>query len=110
MSISSRPVRLHSEKRSPWAACKDWREAREGAMDEWSTSIGWYTEGCVRPDGGRKARTVGHQWPPLSGLGELPPQVFSCRPESAVCVAVQRLVRTADPALQLRWQDVGAGG
>ena len=31
-------------------------------------------------------------------------------PESAVCVAVQRLVRAADPALQRRRQDLGAGG
>ena len=32
------------------------------------------------------------------------------RPEPAVCVAVQRLVRPDDPALGRRWQDVGARG
>ena len=56
-----------------------------------------------------QARTVGHQRPALCGLGDLPPQGIPCRSESAVCVAIDRLVRTTDPALQRRRQNLGAG-
>ena len=59
---------------------------------------------------GRKARPLGDQRPPLRGLGDLPPQGIARRPESAVCVPVHGLVWTADPALERRRQDVGAGG
>ncbi len=48
--------------------------AQEGVKDERGTGTGWYAQGRVRPDVGRKARTVGRQWPPLRGLGDLPPQ------------------------------------
>src|ERR1700736_6891753 len=80
------------------------------STDGRSTGAGWYTQGCVRPDVGRKTRTVGHRRPPLWGVGDLPRQGITRRRESAVCVADERLVRTADPALQRRRQDVGAGG
>src|SRR3989304_4336059 len=44
-------------------------EAREGVRDERSPGTGWDTQGRVRLDVGRKARTLGHQWPSLRGLG-----------------------------------------
>ena len=69
-----------------------------------------HAQGRVRPDIGRQAPAVGGQRPPLCGLGDLPPEGFARRSEPAVCVAVQRLVRAGDPALQRRRQDVGAGG
>ncbi len=48
--------------------------------------------------------------PALRGLGDLPSEGIARRPEPAVRVAIQRLVRAADPALR-RWrQDLGAGG
>ena len=53
---------------------------------------------------------LGDQRPPLRGLGDLSPQGFARRSEPALCVAVQRLVRPDDPALQRRRQDMGAGG
>ena len=83
-------------------------QAREGVRDERGTGTGWHTQGRVRPDVGRQARAVGRQRPPLRGLGDLPPQGIARRPESAVCVAVQRLVRAGDPALQRRRQDAGS--
>ena len=48
--------------------------------------------------------------PHFGGLGNLPPEGVAGRPEPAVRVAIQRLVRAVDPALQRRRQDLGAGG
>ena len=56
-----------------------------------------------------KRETVGRQRPALRGLGDLPRQGLAGRPEPALRVAVQRLVRAGDPALRRRRQDVGAG-
>ena len=54
------------------------------------------------------------QWdvsrPALRRLGDVPREGLAGRSESAVRVAVQRLVRAVDPALQRRRQDLGAGG
>src|SRR5437016_13333138 len=50
------------------------RDQRERSGDEPGTGTGWHTQGRLRPRVGRKARTVGHQWSPLRGLGDLPPQ------------------------------------
>ena len=57
-----------------------------------------------------KREQVGRQRSPFCGLGDLPRQRIARRSEPAVCVAVQRLVRTGDPALERRRQDLGAGG
>src|SRR2546422_11766541 len=73
---------------------------RSGEMrDERGTGPGWYAEGRVRPDVGRKARTLERRRPPFWWLGDLPPQRISRRPQPAVCVPVQRLVRADHPAL-----------
>ena len=80
-----------------------------GARHERRTGTGRHAEGRVRPDVGRQAREVGRQRPALRGLGDLPPQGLARRPEPALRVAVQRLVRADDPALQRRRQDLGAG-
>src|SRR5437879_1366319 len=94
----------------PEVCCIGRHEAREGVKDERGTGTSWYTQGRVRSDVGRKARTLGCQWPPLRRLGDLPSQGFSRGPKPALCVADQRLVRAGDPALQRRGQDMGAGG
>ncbi len=54
------------------------------------------------------------QWeisgPPLCGLGDLPPQGFPGESGPALCVAVQRMVRADDPALDdggKTWEPVG---
>ena len=47
-----------------------------------------------------KARTMGRQRPPFRRLGDLSSQGIAGRPEPAVCVAVQRLVRAVDPAFR----------
>jgi len=52
-------------------------ETFKGATDEWCQSSRWYAKGRIRPDIGRKARTVGRQWPQLCGLGNLPRQGFA---------------------------------
>ena len=51
----------------------------------------------------------GRSRPPFRGLGNLSPQGIARRPEPAVRVPVQRLVRAADPALRRRRRDLGAG-
>src|SRR2546428_3047254 len=110
--------RRRAATRAPWPS--RWRgcattidtateRAQKGVRHERGTSTGWYTQGRVRPDVGRQTRPVGHQWPPLWGLGDLPPQGLARGSQSAVRVAVHRLVRAADPALQRRGQDVGVG-
>ena len=48
--------------------------------------------------------------PHFAGLGDVPHQGIARRSESDVCIAVQRLVRAVDPALERRRQDLGAGG
>ena len=81
----------------------------QGANDEQSAGIGGHAQGRVHPDVGREARKVGRQRSAFRGLGDLSSQRIAGRSESAVCVAVQRLVRAADPALRRRRQNVGAG-
>src|SRR5260370_20405327 len=83
---------------------------QEGVRYEPGTGAGRHAKGGVRRDVGRNARTLGRQRAPLRGLGDLPPQGLSRRPESAVRVAVEQLVRAGDPALQRRRQDVADGG
>src|SRR2546425_12694784 len=56
--------------------CEDARSPGR-RRNEQGTGPGRYTEGRVRPDVGRNARTVGHRWPPLRGLGDLPPEGIS---------------------------------
>ena len=57
-----------------------------------------------------QARKMGGQRPALRGLGDLPPEGIARRSKPDLCVAVERLVRAADPAVE-RWrQDLGAGG
>src|ERR1022692_1792116 len=53
---------------------------------------------------------MGCRRPPLWGLGNLPYEGLAGRPEPALRVADQRLVRPGDAALRRRRQDVGAGG
>ena len=50
------------------------REGQEGVRNERGTGTGWHTQGRVRARVGREARTVGHQWSPLRGLGDISPQ------------------------------------
>jgi hypothetical protein len=72
---------------------------------------GRHTQGRVRPgpsDGKREKWDV--SGPHFGGWEIYHRQGIARRPESAVCVAVQRLVRAVDPALERRRQDVGAGG
>ena len=59
-------------------------------------------------DGKRAA--LGHQRPALRRLGDLSPQRLARRSESALRLAVQRLVRAVDPAQRRRRQDLAAGG
>ena len=59
---------------------------------------------------GWKAPEMGRQRPAFRGLGDLPRQGIAGRPEPDVRVAVERLVRAADPAVGRRRQDLGAGG
>ena len=47
--------------------------------------------------------------PHFAGLGDLPSQGLAGRPEPALRVAVERLVRADDPALRRRRRDLGAG-
>ena len=82
------------------------RQCKGGVSYERSTSTGWDTQGRVHPDVGRQARKMGRQWPPLRGLGDLSPQGISRRSESAVCVAVQRLVWADHSTLRRRRQDM----
>ena len=64
----------------------------------------------VHPDLRRHAPAMGYQRPFLRRLGDLSSQRLARRSESALCLAVQRLVRADDPA-QRRWRpDVAAGG
>ena len=56
-----------------------------------------------------KRERLGRQRSAFRRLGDLPPQGIARRPESHLCLAVQRLVRTAHPAFGRRRQDVGAG-
>ena len=57
-----------------------------------------------------KRERLGRQRPPLRGLGDLPPEGLAGRPEPALRVAVEQLVRAGDPALRRRRPDLGAGG
>src|SRR5207247_9872732 len=57
---------------------------RKGVGDERGTAAGGDAQGRVRHDVGRNARTVGRHGAPFRGLGDLPPQGLSRRPESAV--------------------------
>src|SRR5713226_2213782 len=82
----------------------------QGGRDERGTGTGWYAQGRVCADVGRKARRLGGRWPSLWWLGNLPPQGITGRSESTLCGAVHRLVWPVDPALERRGQDVGAGG
>ena len=56
-----------------------------------------------------KREQLGRERPALRRLGDVSPQGLAGRSEPALRVAVQRLVRAADPALRRRRQDVGAG-
>ena len=47
--------------------------------------------------------------PHFGGLGDLPPQGLTGRPEPALRLAVLRLVRAGDPALGRRRQELGGG-
>ena len=81
---------------------------RRDQTDERSTGAGRHPQGRVRPDVGRQARTVGRQRSPFRRLGDLPREGIARGPESAVCVAVERLVRPDHPALERRRQDAGS--
>src|SRR5438132_46034 len=70
----------------PLAAREGWREAHEGVEDERGTGTGWDAQGRVRADVGRQAGAVGRQWTPPGGLGDLPPEGVSRRPELPVRV------------------------
>ena len=56
-------------------------------------------------DGG--AQRLGGERAAFRRLGDLPPQGFAGRPEPALRLAVQRLVRADDPALRRRRRDLG---
>ena len=90
--------------------CGSRRNKFMAKKDERSTGSGGHAQGRVRSDVGRQAREVGCQRPAFCGLGNLSREGIAGGSEPAVCVAIQRLVRAADSALQ-RWrQDLGAGG
>ncbi len=76
--------------------------------DERGTGTGGHAQGRVRADVGRQARAVGGQRAALRRLGDLPRQGLAGRPEPALRLAVQRLVRPADPALRRRRRDAGS--
>src|SRR6266849_10839328 len=67
------------------------------------TGSGGHTQGRVHPDIGRQARKVGPQRSALCGLGDLSRQGLARKPQSAVCLADQRLVRANYSALR-RWR------
>ena len=82
----------------------------EGGTDERRAGPGRHAQGRVRPH----ARTASaKRWdverPALRGLGDLPRQGLARRPEPALRLADQRLVRPGHPALRRRRQDLGAG-
>ena len=57
-----------------------------------------------------KREQVGRQRAAFRRLGDVPPEGLARRSESALCVAVERMVRAVDPALR-RWrQDVAPAG
>ena len=81
----------------------------EGSVrDERGTSTGRHTQRGVHPGVGRQAPELGRQRPAFRRLGGLPRQRLGRRPQPALCVAVQRLVRAGDSALQRRRQNLGA--
>ena len=84
--------------------------SRTKELHEQSTSSGRHTQRRIHSYVRRQARTMGCQRPAFWRLGDLPPERIARRSEPAVRVAIQRLVRTNDPALERRWQDLGAGG
>ena len=84
------------------------RREEERAMSKVRVLVGTRKGAFVLTSDGKR-ETVGRQRPALRGLGDLPPEGLARRSEPAVCVAVERLVRADDPALQRRRQDVGAG-
>src|SRR5207249_8864692 len=85
-------------------------DKQQGVTDEPRTHVDRDTQGRVRRDIGWDAQELGRQWPPLRGLGDLPPEGIAGGPESSLRVTVELLVRAADPALERRWEDVGGGG
>src|SRR5206468_1487770 len=70
-----------------WDQARAAEASTQGVSDEQTAGTGWHAEGRFRPRVGRKARTVGRQWSPLWGLGDLPSHGIAGRPESAVRVA-----------------------
>ena len=58
---------------------------------------------------GRQAEDVGRQRSALRRVGDLPPEGIAGRSQSHLRVAVIRLVRSGDAAIERRRQDVGAG-
>ena len=112
--ISSNAMEKVSIRKPAWAMWKcGYRSNRKAwirSEDEQSTSTGGHAQRRVRPDVGWKARKVGRQRPAFRGLGDLPREGIARGSEPALCVAVERLVRAGDPALERRRQDLGAGG
>jgi hypothetical protein len=51
----------------------------KGVTDERRTRTGRYTQGSVRPDGGREAQPLGRERSPFRRLGDLPPQGIAGR-------------------------------
>src|SRR5262249_12625941 len=84
--------------------------ASEGELDERSTVAGRNAEGSVYPYIGWKAQEAGGQRPSLCGLGDLPHERFSHRPEPDLRVADQRLVWSGHPALRRRRQELAPAG
>src|SRR5438270_10712949 len=88
-----------------------WRQEEQGGVrDERSTVTGRDAQGRIRPDIGSKAPAVEGRRPALYGVGDLPHQGVACRSGPAICIPDHRLVRTVDPALERRGEDLGAGG
>src|SRR5687768_12735084 len=88
-------------------ACAD--RLSSGGTHEWCTCAGWNPQGRVRADLGRQARAMGSQRSPLRGVGDLPCERFSRRPEPYLRVSVIRLVWSGDSTLRRRREDLAAG-
>ena len=83
--------------------------SQQGGDDERSAGFGWDAKRRLRPDLGRQAQEMGRQRAAFCRLGDLSSQGLARRSRPDLRLAVERLVRPADPALERRRQDLGAG-
>src|SRR5277367_743457 len=67
---------------------------------EQSESFGWDAQGRVHSDVGRETGALERQRPAFRRLGNVSREGVARGSESAVRIAIERLVRTVDPALE----------